>query len=124
MINTPEMQNIERREGSSNSRQLIISGRQAVIELNPEELTAVVGGAKPVVEITISLTAPSRSSSGSSPEEARGGKPSLAHRALPRHTGSRARVTFHSTTRAACLRAALKPVQHRQLRKPCWVWTR
>lgn len=53
MSNTPEMQeqNIQRRDGG---RQLIISGRQAVIELNPEELTAVVGGAKPVVEITIS----------------------------------------------------------------------
>ncbi|MFL5343816.1 MAG: hypothetical protein ACJ8AT_03445 [Hyalangium sp.] len=56
MSQTPEIQeqSIERREGSSSGRQLIISGRQAVIELNPEELGAVVGGAKPVVEITIS----------------------------------------------------------------------
>lgn len=53
MNNTPE-KNIERREGSISGRQLIISGRQAVIELDADELTAVVGGAKPVVEITIS----------------------------------------------------------------------
>jgi hypothetical protein len=55
MSNIPEIQeqNIERREGQGGIRQLIISGRQTLIELSPEELTAVVGGAKPVVEITI-----------------------------------------------------------------------
>ena len=51
-MNTPEIQNIERREGSIGGPQLIISGRRAMIELNPEELEAVVGG-KPVIEITI-----------------------------------------------------------------------
>jgi hypothetical protein len=56
MSQIPEVQeqNIERREGSSSGRQLIISGRQTLIELGPEELSAVVGGAKPVIEITIS----------------------------------------------------------------------
>jgi bacteriocin-like protein len=54
MSNTPEIQeqSIERREGQIGGRQLIISGRQAMIELDTEELSAVVGG-KPVVEITI-----------------------------------------------------------------------
>jgi len=47
-------QSIERREGPSSIRQLVITGRQTLIELNPEELDSVVGGAKPVVEITIS----------------------------------------------------------------------
>ena len=51
MSNTPEMQ--EQNIQPIGGRQLIISGRQTMIELNPEELNAVVGG-KPVIEITIS----------------------------------------------------------------------
>ena len=46
-------QNIERSEGQSSNRQLVISGRQMMIELGAEELNAVVGG-RPTIEITIS----------------------------------------------------------------------
>jgi hypothetical protein len=54
MSNTSKIQekSIERRGGPATGRQLMISGG-SLIELDPEELRAVVGGKKPVVEITI-----------------------------------------------------------------------
>ncbi|HYI02384.1 hypothetical protein [Hyalangium sp.] len=45
---------IERREGTSAGSSLMISSGQSLIELEPEQLRAVVGGAKnPKIEVTV-----------------------------------------------------------------------
>jgi len=48
-INKSQDKSIERRTGSST----LISSGQSLIELEPDELRAVVGGAKPKIEVTV-----------------------------------------------------------------------
>jgi hypothetical protein len=52
MSNTPK--SLDRRTGTSTGQQLMISSGQSLIELDPEQLRAVVGGAKnPKIEVTV-----------------------------------------------------------------------
>ncbi|WP_224244516.1 hypothetical protein [Hyalangium gracile] len=53
MRNTPRTEkSIERRESPAIEQQLMVSSGQ-LIEIGPDALRAVVGGRKPVVEITV-----------------------------------------------------------------------